>query len=323
MRSHAVNTERQVYRLRKSEVIKVLYQGTGEAVIAGNAPLEGAWFRVLTGDGTQGWCFSHYLQFFDFDDKKQGLVDSAVPALYEAELAPVFSKRWYPEDYLAMIVSGTIDLEKMQGEYGFALDRKAGTVTLKVQDMEGAYSFTNIDVGDGGSFTLEGSPIIITPRDADSLTVSYISGRGIPVSYNFVALEEPLENIIQRESARRKALYDKLTALGPELVSDTYGTLRLNGDNQIQWINYEALVPAVIPYEALSLGTVEFRYYLSDRIRTLYDGVITIRLAGSPRGNNFFYRAVPPGGNEEPGLYLENAGSPPPGNIFSVRSLNP
>ena len=56
-RAEPVNTAKQVYRLRKGEIIKILYKGQGQAVMSGRKALEGDWFRILTSDGTQGWCF--------------------------------------------------------------------------------------------------------------------------------------------------------------------------------------------------------------------------------------------------------------------------
>ena len=56
-RAEPVNTAKQVYRLRKGEVIKILYKGNGQAPMAGKNALEGDWYRILTDDGTMGWCF--------------------------------------------------------------------------------------------------------------------------------------------------------------------------------------------------------------------------------------------------------------------------
>ena len=66
-RAEPVNTAKQVYRLRKGEIIKILYKGQGQAVMSGRKALEGDWFRILTSDGTQGWCFSYNLSLFQTD----------------------------------------------------------------------------------------------------------------------------------------------------------------------------------------------------------------------------------------------------------------
>ena len=51
-RAEPVNTAKQVYRLRKGEVIKILYKGEGQKPMAGKTALEGDWYRILTDDGT-------------------------------------------------------------------------------------------------------------------------------------------------------------------------------------------------------------------------------------------------------------------------------
>ena len=68
-RAEAVNTSKQVYRLRKGEVIKILYQGNGQAPMTGGKPLEGNWYKILTDSGTQGWCFSYNLKLYQVDEE--------------------------------------------------------------------------------------------------------------------------------------------------------------------------------------------------------------------------------------------------------------
>ena len=64
-RAEPINTSKQVYRLRKGEVIKMLYKTKGQAVMAGQNALEGDWFRILTSDGTAGYCFSYNLNLYE------------------------------------------------------------------------------------------------------------------------------------------------------------------------------------------------------------------------------------------------------------------
>ena len=70
IRHEPVNTARQVYRLRENEIIRVLYKGEGAAVMTGKTALQGDWLRVLTSDGTLGWCFSYNLNVFDERDEQ-------------------------------------------------------------------------------------------------------------------------------------------------------------------------------------------------------------------------------------------------------------
>ena len=78
MRSEPVNNAKQVYRLRKDEIIKVLYKGKGAAVMSGQTALEGDWLRGLTSDGTYGWCFYYNLTLFnEADEGAFSVVDPA------------------------------------------------------------------------------------------------------------------------------------------------------------------------------------------------------------------------------------------------------
>ena len=64
IREEAQNTSKQVYRLRKDEIIRVLREGKGAAPTTGNQALEGKWLSVITNDGHKGWCFSYNLRLF-------------------------------------------------------------------------------------------------------------------------------------------------------------------------------------------------------------------------------------------------------------------
>ncbi len=50
----------RVYKLRPSQMIKIIEKGE-KAVTVGN--LTGYWYRVLTDDGYEGFCFDKYLNF--------------------------------------------------------------------------------------------------------------------------------------------------------------------------------------------------------------------------------------------------------------------
>ena len=44
------------------------WKGKGQAPMTGGQPLEGDWYRILTKDGTQGWCFSYNLNLYETDE---------------------------------------------------------------------------------------------------------------------------------------------------------------------------------------------------------------------------------------------------------------
>ena len=65
IRAEKMNTSKQVYRLRKNEVVRTLYKEKGVSPTNGGVPLSGEWLHVLTDNGTEGWCFSYNLRLLD------------------------------------------------------------------------------------------------------------------------------------------------------------------------------------------------------------------------------------------------------------------
>jgi hypothetical protein len=319
VRQQAVNTSRQVYRLRKDEVIKVLYKGIGQPVMAGATPMEGDWLRILTSDGTEGWCFSYNLRLFDIRKPNTTIaVDTSQTEIAQAELATVFTKNWRPEFYLPMILNNTIDLSQMDADYGFTVDVAEKTGLLRLPNVDFNFEFTAITKGTGQSYTLDDSPISLTLRSDDLLVVSYTNNRGIPIPYNFIPIDEPITDIINMELERRERLFEDLLAFGPDFASENYGSLSFSSGGNVTWTENQMLVPYVISARSSPRGTVEFKYFISDRLQAIFDGVITINLTGSEKENNFFYTI------QNNGIQLEDASSVvPQGNVFTSRGTSP
>jgi hypothetical protein len=58
IRSEPDNAARRTYRLKMGEVIKILEEVDGNPPISTTGePLSGAWYRVLTENGSEGYCF--------------------------------------------------------------------------------------------------------------------------------------------------------------------------------------------------------------------------------------------------------------------------
>jgi hypothetical protein len=266
--------------------------------------MEGDWLRILTSDGTEGWCFSYNLRLFDNRNQNEQLTETVHTEIAQTELAEVFKKNWRPESYQPMILNNTIDLSQMNADYGFTLDLAKKTGRLRLSNVDLRFEYTAITKGTGLSYTLEGSPVSLIVQGDDLLIVSVTNSRGIPVSYNFIPIDRSITDIINKEIERRAELFDTLLALGPIFVSEDYDLLEFLSENNVIWNGVS--------------GTVEFKYFISERLRSIFDGVITFRLTESEQESNFFYSVT------DNGIQLEDANSvSPQGNVFTSRGTSP
>ena len=285
IRTEPVNTAKQVYRLRLNEVIKVLYKGKGQAVMAGNAPLEGEWLGVLTEDGTSGWCFSYNLRLFDERDGEQAKVLQPVEEEDEL-LEAVLKTEWVPEYYKSIIASGKIDTDRIKSEYGFDTGADSGFVSISLPELSAEAAYKGTAKTGENTYTFTGTPFSMTVLSPSSVTVQYTGQDGLPVSYNFISLDqsgvaqfvslaqsvqgengfagdsdeqkdeqkdEPKKEdcvaaLIENENRRRTEQYRRLSSFGPVFVSSNYGTLQLNENGSFMWRNFKpAITSGILP----------------------------------------------------------------------------
>ncbi|MBE6345051.1 MAG: SH3 domain-containing protein [Spirochaetaceae bacterium] len=319
IREEPVNLSKQVYRLRKDEVIKVLYKGKGSDVMSGSSKMEGDWLRVLTSDGTQGWCFSYNLRLFDIRDSQQQEqnVEKEEEVIDEA-LESALLKKWYPESYASMIDSNRIDLSFFERRYGFDTGKESNTVTLKLPGITVSFPFAGIESIGTKQYKFVGTPIEMTIKSENYIVVSYTDEKGKPTFYNLVTIPSEIEEIISEEVGRREQLYAQLEAFGPSFSSSNYGDLTFTGSNSFTWSGFKQLQPSVIPNSVLGRGIISFDLFLSKSLQMNYDGVICFNFENSTKGINFLYKI------EENGLRLETTeGSTIRNGILSSRSSSP
>ncbi|MDE5898026.1 MAG: SH3 domain-containing protein [Treponemataceae bacterium] len=321
MRAEPVNTAKQVYRLRKDEVIKVLYKGDGQAVMSGQTALQGDWLRVLTSEGTEGWCFSYNLRLFSAESAVAAAVPAA-PAGGDAqdEGIPAFlEKVWYPESYQAMISSGRIDVSALNPGWNLHFDAEGRKLSLALRDVQEVWNFTGADEDGAGRYAFRDIPISVTVKNDSFIVVRYTGRNGKPVDYNMVAIDEDVAALVQAELARRETEYEQIFMFGPRFKSSSYGTLVLREDHSFTWTNNRLLVSSsIIPSSAKNTGTVRVQYFLGRGLSAAYDGVLTFLFDGMNREVNFLYKL------EENGLRLEDvSGAAITDSTVQRRSLSP
>ena len=302
-RAEPVNTAKQVYRLRKGEVIKLLYMGNGQAPMTGGQPLEGDWYRILTKDGTQGWCFSYNLNLYETDENGEQVGGQILEEEAEDDnyYISILDKAWYPDSFSTMISSGNIDISKLHPSYNFTIDTVNNKVSLNMSGIHESWDYTGYTKTDDYEYTLNDIPIIIIYKKSTFIVVRYTGESGKPQELNLVTLDDDINAIVAEEKQRRADAYSKVASATGELSSSSYGKLSLNTDGTFKWSGYKLLVPVVISAGAKTAGTCSVKYAVSKELAASYDGVLTFKFEGTSDEVNFLYKL------ENDGLRLEAA----------------
>ena len=346
VRADAVNTSKQVYRLREGEIIRCLYKGAGAAVTNGKGNMEGEWLRVLTEGGTLGWCFSHNLSLFQTENfDVHGTNQSVTLKMNDLKgngksgdrtvIQSIISKKWYPESFQNMIKAGRIDIRRMNPSYGFSFglrsgesdfddfdsvpEQFSGTAILNTESAGGSWNYTDITKKAEKEYEFKGSALKMTIKGAASDTmILQFPEKGKPRQETLVALTEDIESLIGNELFRRQAELKRIASAGPVFKSSNYGTIKFNNENSVTWSNYKLLVPSIISSNALGSVTVTLDNFISNSLKSSYDGVITMHFTGMEDGVNFLYKLT------DTGLRLEDAtNAPMKDGVVTARSASP
>lgn len=319
-RADAVNTSKQVYRFRKGENIKILYKVNGQQPMSGSNPLPGEWFRVLTDNGTQGYCFSYSLNLFETDENGDQIGGEVIKEEIQEDKSylSILDKNWYPDSFKTMIDQKNIDLSKLNPSYLFKIDTENNKVTLNLSDIHENWTYTGYQKVDDYEYELKNIPIKVFYKKASYIVLRYTGSSGKPQDLDFVYFEENLGDIIQAEKQRRLDELKLFFDIGPRFSSTNYGTITFDEEGTFRWTNYKLLVPTIISANAKPNGMVSVKYAISKSLAANYDGVITFVFNGMNTEVNFLYKF------ENGGLRLEDAtDAPMKGNLITGKSSSP
>jgi len=319
-RAEPVNTAKQVYRLRKGEIIKVLYKGEGQKPMAGKTPLEGDWYKILTEDGTIGWCFSYNLRLYETD--AQGLPVGGSELIEEIEddenWSLIAENTWYPDYFRSMIDSNNIDLGLIHPLYKFFINEEEKTVSLNTYAIHESWEYNGYVKTDDNEYTLKDIPLKIIYRRSNYIVLRYTDSSGKPQDLNFITMEESIADIVNAEKERRSQAYMQIYTHGPIFSSSNYGKIEFKEDGAFHWTGFKLLVPSVIDAGTKSTGSASVKYSLSKDLAASYDGLLTMKFDGMSREVNFLYKL------ENGALRLEDtSGAEFTGNQIKSRGLSP
>jgi len=282
------NNGRRVYRLKMGEIIKILSVTEGSPAIGSTGdPLPGEWYKVLTEDGSTGYCFSYRLKIFEHGSGQ--LVASTTVSNEKAEdpeLDMLLSKTWSAEVYLTMINSKKINLEDMSRQWRFDPGQDTGLARIFVPDIDNSYSYTSIRPDGYRTWRFEGTNLSMQLRSDTTLAVQFLEGSGSTRTLLFVSLPVSVDDIILQEIARRERLYNEIYSQGPVFTSNNYGTITFmesasSGGGTFSWRNFDLLVPRFIPDNIEGDGTILLDLFLDPSLTDRYDGAFTLRFSNS------------------------------------------
>jgi len=273
------NGSRRVYRLRGGEIVKVIRSVEGQLVIGGTGdPLPGEWLRVLTANGTFGYCFSYRLNLFEHSGGTLTIAENQ--AHDDPDLDSIFARTWLHESYGAMIETQRINLDALIQRWHFDPGQESGTARIRTQDIDRTFSYRQIQAMGNRSWRFDGSSLQMSLRTDTSLAVQFNDDSGILRTLTFVTLPSRLDDIIQQETIRQEALFLTIYEHGPVFSSTSSGTITFLDNGRFTWDGNALLVPQIIPASALGRGSVNMRLFQSNAMGALYAGAFTLNFDG-------------------------------------------
>jgi hypothetical protein len=300
IRAEPDNSARRVYRLKQGEIVKVLARAEGSPAMSGDTPLPGEWLKVLTDDGSTGYCFSYRLRLFEHERgslASGGAVKAVETVAEDPKLDLVLSRPWSPEAYKEMIETRRIDLDRFSERWGFFPGQDLGIVRISLPNLELSYPYTAVTRVEDNVWRFEGTPVQVTLRNDSLLAVQYSDAGGAQRTLLFTALGNDVVDLIAQENERRNALLDAIRKRGPSFRSENYGLLTFLEDGAFTWTNFQLLVPSIVGDEALPSGRAEIKLFLDDSLAPSYTGALSLRFDGQSSTTNvdFLYVLEPNG----------------------------
>lgn len=270
VREETDNLTRRLYKLRKSEVVKVIDR-SGEKAQIGD--YEDYWYKVVTKDGTEGWCYGESLIIREIG--AEGRQEQAQTDI-DAGLAAFLDNVWRPEYFRTYIDDGTFDLEEFRADIGIFPNQEEKTILHVTKKRTTEYSYTEIIDAGGNLFLFKGTPVKVKIYTPERIMFEYLEN-GKSVQKLYLKIDEDIEELVKQEQERRWQVYEALTKNGSIFTSEAYGTIEFINFTKFRWKDYDRLVPNVIPAGMKdNTGKLEFSLFLGNGLKQNYDGALLL-----------------------------------------------
>ncbi|RKX81710.1 MAG: hypothetical protein DRP57_11495 [Spirochaetes bacterium] len=275
------------YKLRKGEPVKILRREAAKVKVGS---YEDYWYYVMAKDGTKGYSFGYFLKTFSTEGDPLKKVTELMSQ--DPNLDFFLKNNWRPEYYKEMIDKGLINLKEFRSDIGLFPDRKNSTVTLITEKYLIPFHYSEIEKIGENHYTFNETDLRVVIYGKGRVVVSYKVGNQ-NISAVYVTIDKDIQEVIANEKARRNDIFAGLVSLGSTLKSDFYGTINLLEGRRFQWYNFTRLKGIIVKKDVSGTGTIDFPYFLSGKLKTDYDGIITFKFSEAPDTEiNFLYRVL-------------------------------
>ncbi len=255
----------RVYKMKRGQEIKIIGRTENMSNVG---QYTGFWYRVLTEDGSKGFCFDHYLDIFDSSIPPEKQVDPAEKLMKKA-----FSKNYHPAVFTTMLKNSSIILSYFKPDTGLFPDVENKSVRIVTRSYTKTFTWDKLVLIDKRSFELGDTGFEVSVLSDNHIRIAY-PNEGITVRGDYYVIDN-MDEIIANEMDRREELYQQLMNESNPYVSSAYGSITFFGGRDFRWQNYERLVPQIIPEGSGETGKISFDTFISPDVETDSDGVIT------------------------------------------------
>ena len=270
-------------------------------ISASGDPLPGDWYKVLTHDGTIGFCFSYRLRLFNHTEGPlQAGPIMRMETAPDPDLDMILARTWSPESYLRMINTRQINIRELEMHYRFDPGQDTGTARIIMPDMEVEFTYESILPEGERAWRFDGTSLRMHLRNNTTLAVQFLDNMGSRRTLLFVALSSDVDDFIMQENSRRETQFRAIYSQGPVFTSNNYGSITFTQTGRFVWTGFDLLVPQLIPSGARGEGQVHMDLFITPSFTAQYNGAFTLRFTDSQNTNLRFMYSL-----DNQGLRLE------------------
>ncbi|MCX7023161.1 MAG: SH3 domain-containing protein [Spirochaetes bacterium] len=282
LRKAPSNLEKQVYRLKFSEPVKLLEKVEGQVVMTGGKPLEGDWYLALATDGTRGYVFSNQLRMYDETKEDRPVLEDAAAAGSD-QVSQLFGRTWRPDWFPTMAESGRIDLSRFDLRFGLFPDAVRKTIRIELPDLSRIVKYEAITRQKNGSWRFDDQPVVLAFNGKDRVTVTF-EKEDAPDSRSFSLFPGDIRVIVQTEELRRMTALAGIVRVSP-CGSDDGTTFTVTRAKR-----FTAAAPSEDPALTAGEGSIELDIFVSDALDGSWNGGFSLKYDGRDAIAHWLYR---------------------------------